>query len=457
MVTSAFDMYRVGVGPSSSHTVGPMRAAFDFRQALLALGGPAPVARVTVTLHGSLALTGRSHHTHLAVTAGLLGMQPATAEPGEVLAAPDLAHRSGGLPLPGRLVAFDPERVIVAQTRERPAGHPNTLVFRALDAGGAPLLERTYESIGGGFVRPIDDDGAGGVGAGGRVPPRPFSTMADLLGLALAAGTPLSAVIIANERAAAGAPEQEVIARMLAIWRTMDACIESGLQAEGLLPGGLRVARRAGHFHRATLKEPKEAPLHAVRLAQTYALAVNEENAAGGRVVTAPTNGAAGVIPAVMRVAREVFGAGDEAIARALFTAAGVGMIIKEHASISGAEVGCMGEVGSAAAMAAAALTELRGGAPGHVEYAAEIAIEHSLGLTCDPIAGLVQIPCIERNAMGAVKALSASEIALVTENGAHQISLDRVIRVMKRTGEDMQTKYKETALGGLAVSHVEC
>src|SRR5689334_5793332 len=436
---SAFDLYSIGIGPSSSHTVGPMRAARRF-----AFEAP-KAARVRVELFGSLGATGRGHHSDAAVLLGLEGEDPATVDTDAVAARVAAIRESGTVRLAGDRSV--PVELILHRRRSLPY-HPNGMTFTAWTLDGSPLAERTFYSVGGGFVVEEGEEPA----TDPAVLPLPFVSGADLL----AYDRPLSEVMLENERV--WRTDGEIRDGLLRIWRVMRGCVERGLRAEGVLPGGLGVKRRAPRIWRDLVRQPDaDDPLHVIDWVNLYALAVNEENAAGGRVVTAPTNGAAGIIPAVLHYYRRfVPGSGDDGVVRFLLTAAAVGILIKGAASISGAEVGCQGEVGSAAAMAAAGLCEVLGGTPGQVENAAEIALEHSLGLTCDPVGGLVQVPCIERNAIASVKAINAARLAL-RGDGSHRVSLDTAIRTMRDTGRDMSTKYKETSLGGLAVTVVEC
>ncbi|GIE97141.1 L-serine ammonia-lyase [Paractinoplanes rishiriensis] len=436
MPVSAFDLYSIGIGPSSSHTVGPMRAARRFAAVV-------PKAEwVRCELFGSLGATGRGHLTDAAVLLGLEGEDPATVE------TRGLARRVAAIQATG-VVLLNNERPVPVELvwsgRRKLPYHPNGLRFLA------GSTERTYYSVGGGFVveegdEPVPDTTA---------LPHPFTSGADLLDRCRRTGLPISQLMLANERAWRSG--DQVRDGLLRIWREMGACIERGLHAEGVLPGGLRVRRRAPGLWRELRGRTDTDPLHVIDWVNLFALAVNEENAAGGRVVTAPTNGAAGIIPAVLHYYRRfVPGADDDGVVRFLLTAAAIGILIKGGASISGAEVGCQGEVGSAAAMAAAGLAEILGGTPEQAENAAEIALEHSLGLTCDPVGGLVQVPCIERNAIAGVKAINAARLAL-RGDGSHRVSLDAAIRTMRDTGRDMSSKYKETSRGGLAVTVVEC
>ena len=457
MAISVLDLFRIGIGPSSSHTVGPMRAARSFALDLEGAGLLARVGSVRAELYGSLGATGRGHGSDKAVILGLLGETP---EEVDVEAIPRLV---GGVRQAGRLrllerqdVAFG-EGALVFQHSSLPF-HPNGMRFTALDAAGTPLRTRVYYSVGGGFV--VDEETAAGaspVKPDTRSLSHPFSSAAQLLERCQAAGLPISGVMLANE--AAFRPEAETRAGILRLWSVMQECVRRGISTSGILPGGLKVSRRAPDMYQSLIGHPEAGlrdPLTAMDWVNLYALAVNEENAAGGRVVTAPTNGAAGIIPAVLHYyARFVPGASDDGVQRFLLTAGAIGVLYKENASISGAEVGCQGEVGSACSMAAGALAEVLGGSPEQAENAAEIAMEHNLGLTCDPIGGLVQVPCIERNAMASIKAINAARMAL-RGDGTHFVSLDKVIKTMRDTGADMKDKYKETARGGLAVNVLE-
>jgi len=457
MTISAFDLFKVGIGPSSSHTVGPMRAACLFARRLDSEGSLAGTTAVRVELFGSLGATGHGHGTVKAVTAGLAGQMPDTVDPEHAQQLLDDSLATGNLALLGKhKIGFDPSQDIVLHRRKRLEFHSNAMTFLATAEDGTELAKGTYYSVGGGFVV---DEAARSLAAGpGLVPdplpvPFPFTTGAELLAHAGRTGLAISDIVLRNE--CARRPESEVREGLLDIWRVMQQCIEAGMRTDGVLPGGLKVRRRAGALRRQLTEEAGLAePADWVTL---YALAVNEENAAGGRVVTAPTNGAAGIIPAVLRYYQEFIpGADDDGIVRFLLVAAGIGILFKENASISGAEVGCQGEVGSACSMAAGALAEVLGGTPQQVENAAEIGIEHNLGLTCDPVGGLVQIPCIERNAIASIKAITAARLA-VRGDGTHHVSLDKAIKTMRETGADMKDKYKETARGGLALNVVEC
>jgi len=462
MTISAFDLFKIGIGPSSSHTVGPMRAAAMFARSLRDDGLLDEVRGIRVELFGSLGATGHGHGSVKAVVLGLSGEQPESVDP--VAADPMVARvrESGRLRLLGVYeIGFAPDEDVILHRRKRLPFHPNAMRFAA--AGGPAgeddreLSVRTYYSVGGGFVLGEDAAGQPQIVADTTPVPYPFSTGAGLLAHARAAGLPISGVMMANELAS-GRDAAAVRSGLLRIWAVMQECVRRGCDAEGVLPGGLRVRRRAGAL-RETLERTSDTadPLYALEWVTLYALAVNEENAAGGRVVTAPTNGAAGIIPAVLHYyVRFVPGADDEGVVRFLLTAAAIGVLFKENASISGAEVGCQGEVGSACSMASAGLAEVIGGTPEQVENAAEIGVEHNLGLTCDPVGGLVQIPCIERNAIASVKAITAARMA-VRGDGEHHVSLDKAIKTMRETGADMKDKYKETARGGLALNVVEC
>lgn len=454
---SVFDLFSVGIGPSSSHTVGPMRAGSAFAARVV----DAPVATLAVHLYGSLASTGQGHGTLGAVVAGLMGSDPETVDPDAMTGALAELEQTGALRLAsGATVPFRLADIVLHPLTMLPR-HPNAMRLRADDASGTTLAEETYYSIGGGF---ITSDGNGDV-AEAAIPvddavPHPFSSGAELLAACSSSGLPVSGVALANETGTR--TPDEVRAGLLRIHDVMESCVERSVRRSGVLPGGLTVRRRAADWYeQLTRDDPDHDPLFAMEWVNLVAMAVNEENATGGRVVTAPTNGAAGIIPAVLHYALTyvptVTPAGrDDAVARFLLTAGAIGSIYKERASISGAEVGCQGEVGSAASMAAAGLAEILGGTPEQVENAAEIAMEHNLGLTCDPIGGLVQIPCIERNAIAANKAINAARMAL-RGDGVHHVSLDQVVETMRQTGADMSTKYKETAMGGLAVNVPLC
>ncbi len=456
MAISVFDLFSIGIGPSSSHTVGPMRAALMFTDRLAEDGLLDRVAGVRAELFGSLGATGHGHGSVGAVVLGLLGERPESVD---VDAAPSVVaavRESGELQLPGGpRVGFDVDRDVVMHRKRALPLHPNGMRFAAVDARGDELTSRIYYSVGGGFV--AGEDGGEPVMRDATRLPMPFSTGAELLAHAREHRASISEVMHANELTWRSA--EEISAGLVEIWAVMQACVSRGCAVDGVLPGGLRVGRRAHALHRQLKAEAGcwHDPLYAMDWVNLYALAVNEENAAGGRVVTAPTNGAAGIIPAVLHYYRNfVPGASEGGVVRFLLTAGAIGVIYKTMASISGAEVGCQGEVGSACSMAAAGLAEVMGGTPGQVENAAEIAMEHNLGLTCDPVGGLVQIPCIERNAMASVKAINAVHLAL-RGDGRHVVSLDNVIKTMRQTGADMKVKYKETSRGGLAVNVIEC
>jgi L-serine dehydratase len=458
MNVSAFDLFKLGIGPSSSHTMGPMTAAGRFLQWL---GGRVDqTARVRITLYASLALTGRGHATDRAVILGLSGFEPRTLDPDEAERVVADVRANQWLTLGGRVgIKFDEASDLLWEGRTRLPPHPNAVRFAAFDAAGGTLGERTYFSIGGGFVRDEDEMGTNTPPDAGALidVPYPFDSGAELLELADAAGLTIAELMRANERARR--TDAEIDAGLDEIADAMYGCIERGMRTDGVLPGGLKVQRRAFQVHQSLMRDADKRiadPLAALDWVNLWALAVNEENAAGGKVVTAPTNGAAGLLPAVLRY-YDRFHQGTPAGRRTfLLTAAAIGALYKKNASISGAEVGCQGEVGVACSMAAAGLTAALGATNAQIENAAEIGMEHNLGLTCDPIGGLVQIPCIERNAMGAVKAIDASRLALLGD-GQHSVSLDKVIATMKRTGEDMSAVYKETSLGGLAVNLAEC
>ncbi|WP_406378697.1 L-serine ammonia-lyase [Streptomyces sp. NBC_00197] len=455
MAISVFDLFSIGIGPSSSHTVGPMRAARMFARRLRNEELLAPVTSIRAELYGSLGATGHGHGTPKAVLLGLEGASPRTVD---VEGADDRVEQikaSGRLSLLGEHeIDFSFDDDLILHRRKALPYHANGMTIFAYDAPGDLVLEKTYYSVGGGFV--VDEDAVGEdrIKLDDTVLKYPFRTGDELLRLTKETGLSISALMLENERA--WRTEDEIREGLLAIWRVMQACVSRGMAREGILPGGLKVRRRAAHSARQ-LRAEGDPLAHAMEWITLYAMAVNEENAAGGRVVTAPTNGAAGIIPAVLHYyINFVPGADEEGVVRFLLAAGAIGMLFKENASISGAEVGCQGEVGSACSMAAGALAEVLGGSPEQVENAAEIGMEHNLGLTCDPVGGLVQIPCIERNGMAAVKAVTAAKMAM-RGDGSHKVSLDKVIKTMKETGADMSVKYKETARGGLAVNIIEC
>jgi len=448
---SIFDIFKIGIGPSSSHTVGPMKAARAFVADLRAVA--ADLNRIEVILHGSLAWTGKGHGTDSAVLLGLSGLLPETIDPDAVdgLLAAIRGNREIDVPGIG-LMRFDPETDLRFDFERELSRHTNGMHFVAFAEDGAVLLDENFYSLGGGFIarneeeEPAEQEGE---------PPLPFVTSEALLETAAAENLSIAELVLANETS--WRSEEEVFRRIDSIWAAMSDCIDRGLRTEGVLPGKMAVIRRAPKLHRSLSARGQPAALDAMEWVNTFAIAVNEENAAGGRVVTSPTNGAAGIIPAVlMFYDRFVPDADEEGIRRFFLTAGAIGILYKVNASISGAEMGCQGEVGVACSMAAGALAAALGGSNDHVEEAAEIGMEHNLGLTCDPIGGLVQIPCIERNAMGAVKAINAAKLAMHGD-GTHKVTLDQVIETMRQTGLDMSSHYKETSQGGLAVNVPEC
>ncbi|MBO9724354.1 MAG: L-serine ammonia-lyase [Novosphingobium sp.] len=457
---SALDLFRIGLGPSSSHTVGPMRIAARFLQILDDAGQFDRIARVLVELQGSLALTGEGHGTPDACLMGLIGFQPETADPGQAHAAAAEVRASGRIALLGRReIAFDPKADLVLDFDHIPDLHPNGMVLTAFDADGGEIARHEYFSTGGGFFssrhqleQPAPDDQV----THGPPVAWPFGSGAQLLEVCATSGLDIAGVMLANE--AARRPEEETFAGLDMIADAMNQCIDSGLEREGLLPGALKVRRRARAIHQNLISRPQDNQAETLMdWLNLYAMAVNEENASGGRVVTAPTNGAAGIVPSLLR---QYCSEGRQAVPskarRYLLTAAGIGLLYKQRASISGAEMGCQGEVGVACSMAAAGLAAVWGGTPEQVCAAAEIGMEHNLGLTCDPVGGLVQIPCIERNAIASVKAVNAAKLALHAGE-TPRVSLDQVIETMRQTGLDMSSKYKETSQGGLAINVVAC
>ncbi len=463
MAISVFDLFKIGIGPSSSHTVGPMTAARMFALGLRTDGLLGDVGRISVVLYGSLGLTGKGHGSDKAVLLGLEGSLPATVDVDTIPARLEAIAETGTLNVLGEhKIPFTLAGDLEFNRKKTLSEHPNGMRFTAYrgaadgadSASGEPLREGVYYSVGGGFVT----DERGTIVPDQTVLPYPFRTAAELLAHTNATGLPISGVMLANERAF-GRSTEEIKAGLADLWRVMRECVARGCDTDGMLPGGLKVQRRAPRLYRQLTCEPAGGsdPLKAMDWVTMFALAVNEENAAGGRVVTAPTNGAAGIIPAVLHYCqRFVPSTTDDSVYRFLLTAGAIGMLFKEGASISGAEVGCQGEVGSACSMAAGALTELLGGTPEQVENAAEVGIEHHLGLTCDPIGGLVQVPCIERNAVASITAINAARIAL-RGDGRHFVALDKAIKTMRATGRDMHHKYKETSRGGLAVNVIEC
>jgi L-serine dehydratase len=490
MAVSVFDLFKIGIGPSSSHTVGPMRAARIFVARLAHDGTLARTARVKAELYGSLGVTGKGHGSDKAVLLGLAGHEPDTVDIEQVPALLEAIRSQHRVTLNGsHEIAFDEKVDLVMHRRATLPFHANGMRFTAFDAAGAEIENRVYYSVGGGFV--VSDEVAAdgsrqkSIAPDTTVLPYPFHSGDDLLRLTAAHGISIAELMRRNERHWRG--DDEVHAGLMKIWQVMQECVVRGCRTEGILPGGFKVKRRAAQLYRDLTVNPEAGtclppgegapspppegggpawggpalgprdPLIVMDWVNLYALAVNEENAAGGRVVTAPTNGAAGIVPAVLHYyTRFVPGANDTGVVDFMLTAAAIGILYKENASISGAEVGCQGEVGVACSMAAAGLAAVMGGSPEQVENAAEIGMEHHLGLTCDPVGGLVQIPCIERNAIASVKAINAARMAL-RGDGTHHVSLDKVIKTMRETGADMQTKYKETARGGLAVNIVEC
>ena len=471
MTISTFDLFKIGIGPSSSHTVGPMRAAAMFVESLRDAGAMGNTVRIKAEMYGSLGATGRGHGTPKAVLLGLEGERPERVDVGAIPERVAAIRRDGALRLTGdRRIAFNEKNDLLLHRRRGLPLHSNGMRFTAYgesdgdgdseryrdgDTDGArELLTRIYYSVGGGFVLNESGSEVGSIVEDERPLAWPFTTAAKLLSHCDASGSSISTVMLANEQS--WRPEAQTRSGLLEIWEAMQRCVDCGCHNEGVLPGGLKLKRRAPQLHRQLQAKPEASlsdPLTVLDWVTLYALAVNEENAAGGRVVTAPTNGAAGIVPAVLHYyARFVPGADEDGVVRFLLTAAAIGVLFKENASISGAEVGCQGEVGSACSMAAGGLAEVLGGSPRQVENAAEIAMEHNLGLTCDPVGGLVQVPCIERNAVASVKAIHAARLAM-RGDGHHFVSLDQVIKTLRDTGRDMKDKYKETSRGGLAVN----
>lgn len=455
---SVFDIYKVGIGPSSSHTVGPMRAAKEFLHDAAKKLDLNQATAIKVELFGSLGQTGKGHGTGKAVILGLAGEDPETVDTTHIDAFLADTEKNQCLKLLGEHeIKFPREGAITFHRRKTMPRHANAMELR-LYKGDEVIYKDLYYSIGGGFiVRDADFDETleEAIEQSSKPIPYPFDSAAELLEQCNEHGLRISSLMLANEKVFRS--EKEIRDRLMHIWQTMDECIDRGIKTEGILPGGLKVRRRAPGLYQRLKNERSADPMQTMDWVDLFALAVNEENAAGGRVVTAPTNGAAGIIPAVMKYADKFISPLDEeTVVRFLLTSAAIGILYKKNASISGAEVGCQGEVGVACSMAAGALAELMGGNVSNVENAAEIGMEHNLGLTCDPVGGLVQVPCIERNAMGAIKAINAARLAL-RGSGDHKVSLDKVIKTMWDTGNDMKTKYKETARGGLAVNIIEC
>ena len=456
MTISVFDLFKIGIGPSSSHTVGPMRAAYRFVTRLADEGLLDATAHVHVELFGSLGATGHGHGSVGAIVLGLEGEQPDLVDPTTTHTRVDTVRAQRRLRLGGaHLIDFDIDDDIVLHRRRKLAFHPNGMTFEAREAGGRVVCGREYYSVGGGFVLDEDDTGRAAIVEDPTPVRYPFHSGDQLLALTHETELSIGQLMLANELS--WRTEDEIRSGLLRIWSVMQECVTRGSQTGGVLPGGLRVRRRAANLL-ATLEaaDDHHDALRAMEWVTMYALAVNEENAAGGRVVTAPTNGAAGIVPAVLHYYRRFLDSSDDGIVDFLLTAGAIGLLFKENASISGAEVGCQGEVGSACSMAAAGLAAVLGGTPEQIENAAEIGIEHNLGLTCDPVGGLVQIPCIERNAVGSIKAITAARMA-VRGDGHHHVTLDKAIKTMRETGADMKDKYKETARGGLALNIVEC
>ncbi|MEO5566473.1 MAG: L-serine ammonia-lyase [Luteimonas sp.] len=465
MAVSTFDLFKIGIGPSSSHTVGPMRASARFVDKWLRQAGDLErTARIHAEVYGSLAMTGRGHGTDKALMMGLEGHQPNLVDPDLIPAALERIRGECRINLGGtHPIDFNEKTDLVMNKRQKLPFHTNGMRFTAYDANGAVIATRDYYSVGGGFVVNQDEAAEDRIVADTTPMPHPFNSGNELLAQCKASGLTIAQIMFENEQCWRSA--DEVRAGLREIWQAMRASVARGIRQAGTLPGGLHVVRRAPSLHAELTARPDDAgtdPLTTLDWVNLFALAVNEENAAGGRVVTAPTNGAAGIVPAVGHYFEKFCAPGkdggdtEQGIFDYLLTAAAIGILYKENASISGAEVGCQGEVGVACSMAAGGLTAALGGSMSQVENAAEIGMEHNLGLTCDPIGGLVQIPCIERNAMGSVKAINASRMAL-RGDGSHKVSLDKVIRTMRDTGRDMQDKYKETSRGGLAVNVIEC
>jgi L-serine dehydratase len=459
MAFSVFELFKIGIGPSSSHTVGPMRAAMQFISGVKDAGRLSEVGSVKAELYGSLGATGKGHGSDKAVMLGLLGEAPDTVDTDTIDERLAQVRVDKKITVLGEVqIPFVESEHLLLYKRQSLPHHPNGMRFTAYDAKGGEIDSKVYYSVGGGFVVNEDAVGADRIVADMTAVPHPFKSAEQLLATCREKNMSISQLMLENELA--WRPEAETRRGLLRIWQVMQECVKRGCEKEGSLPGGLKVTRRAAALYRELSTQPEanlRDPLTTLDWVNLYALAVNEENAAGGRVVTAPTNGAAGIVPAVLHYYhRFVPGANDEGVIRFLLTAAAIGILYKENASISGAEVGCQGEVGVACSMAAGALAEVMGGTPEQVENAAEIGMEHNLGLTCDPIGGLVQVPCIERNAMGSIKAINAARMAL-RGNGHHFVSLDKVIKTMRETGADMKVKYKETARGGLAVNVIEC
>ena len=456
MTISVFEIFKVGIGPSSSHTVGPMRAAGQFLEKLDSIGRLHQTRRIRIELFGSLGATGRGHGTDKAIYLGLEGEEPGKVDPAQVQDKLERIAQRGEIDLLGvQRVFFEEKRDLIFNPRESLPFHPNGMRFSVFDGENGLLSSGDFYSIGGGFVADESAASSAAEDVSTWDAPYPFANAADLLRFCQRDDKAISEIMLANELQLTD--ESSIRQRLLHIWQVMQDCVDAGCRHEGVLPGRMRVKRRAPSLNSRLRGMTTNDPLQVMDWVNLYALAVNEENAAGGRVVTAPTNGAAGIVPAVLHYYVHHWpGAIESGVVNFLLTAGAIGVLYKKNASISGAEVGCQGEVGSACSMAAAGLCEVIGGTPNQVENAAEIAMEHNLGLTCDPIDGLVQVPCIERNAIAANKAINAARMALKGD-GSHVVSLDSVIKTMWETGEDMKVKYKETAQGGLAVNVIEC
>jgi L-serine dehydratase len=459
MSLSIFDLFKVGIGPSSSHTVGPLVAANRFLENLHAQHDFERVAKVKANLYGSLAMTGKGHSTDIAVMLGLLGEKVDCVDPDKVAGYIEQINSQKQLNLDGKkLVNFDPQTDLVMNFGQSLKEHPNGMRLTAYDSAGIILLNDVYFSVGGGFVLSLTEIASTEPEILDFVEPYPFNSSKELISSAESAGLSIAELVLANE--AVRPNGVDIHQRVLDLWQVMSDCIDRGCAQTGVLPGELKLRRRAHKLKAELVDHPEKSlqdPLTLMDWVNLYAMAVNEENAAGGRVVTAPTNGAAGVIPAVLAYyVKFVPNSNDDGVVKFLVTAAAIGMLYKKNASISAAEVGCQGEIGVACSMAAGALCAVLGGTNSQVENAAEIGMEHNLGLTCDPIAGLVQVPCIERNTMGSMKAINAARLA-IRGDGEHHVSLDSVIETMRQTGVDMQEKYKETSTGGLAVNAVAC
>ena len=457
MAVSIFELFKIGIGPSSSHTVGPMKAACTFARRLERLGLLEKTSRLRTTLYGSLAHTGRGHGTHKAVMLGLQGALPDRIDPDRIDAALEMIRSNSELLLIGsHAIRFREKEDLLFNKREVLPHHPNGMQFEALDKAGSVLESRDYYSVGGGFVVNQDKAAQDRIVIDKTVLPYPFSTADELLAQCEQHELRISDLMMANEQTWRN--QDEIYQGLKEIWNAMSGCMERGYHQRGVLPGGLKVERRAPQLYRQLSEQTgSEDPLATLDWVNLFALSVNEENAAGGRVVTAPTNGAAGIVPAVIQYYLDFIpGSHEQGVFEFLLTAGAIGILYLQNASISGAEVGCQGEVGVACSMAAGGLTAAMGGKMFQVENAAEIGMEHNLGLTCDPVGGLVQIPCIERNAMGAVKAINAQRMAF-RGDGRHKVSLDKIIKTMRETGADMKSIYKETSRGGLAVNVIEC